>query len=292
MGSVAMPMLTVLPPGPIDDSLHFDRHAHVHRAHAIHTTSNAPERAKILEEEDAPEFTSTRLSWQDIGSMSNRGRKTHRKFSRHHELPGYVFDAARTRATILCYLEARFYLEYGTGKLADTERIARINATAAHRSKGSAKLLDAMLDRQGQVLDREIQNIDSRVGLERRNLPGLIARVIYLRYHLGYTSPQIHAETGIRPPAVREILYRLNRTWLRIQAGYPGRHRRVLDRAPRSRRGPRSWHVKRLEKLWWLRARGKNWRACADAFGLSYGLSVRLSFFRWFQSDPFPGRPK
>jgi len=80
-----------------------------------------------------------------------------------------------------------------------------------------------------RALAAQLFNADSQLDMLNRNLAGLIARIIYLYYCACLNSSSIAIETQLKAPAIRQILWRLHRTWARLaaEAGSPA----VLARA-------------------------------------------------------------
>jgi len=276
-----MPTVKLLPPAPDDEALHFDKHAHQHRTHAVVVTNKAPERARILAEEELSDFATPGISFQDLGKMSTftRGRRSPRK---NYATPVWVNSNELVQSVVCRYLEKRLYLPCGEG-MPYKERIAKIQAAAEWRSKETEYLLDSMLNSKEPVPTRQIQNVDSQIVVARRGLAALVCAVVYFKYRLHYTSVQISAETGIRPPCVRIILWRLCRTYREWQAGKPYKKYSGVPRSYYVRKGrQRPLH---LEALWELRfVFGLSWHRVGKVCGMNgSGTSrARGRYNRWF----------
>jgi len=80
------------------------------------------------------------------------------------------------------------------------------------------------LTRQGadperlRKLENAIRSLDGEICMARRGLAPVVA-IIYFYFRLGYNSPQVAAELGIQPMNVRQIAYRLQKLWQKMQSG-------------------------------------------------------------------------
>jgi hypothetical protein len=82
------------------------------------------------------------------------------------------------------------------GQAALTPEIAR----GALKAK---KLLD---------LERQISNLDTDVWLGERGYAETVAAIIYLYYRMNWNSPSVAEHLSLRPPHIRQVLFRLNQS--------------------------------------------------------------------------------
>jgi len=268
--------ITRLPAGP--QTIHFDEYAHRKGVRAVTLNPCSPERARILKE-DTPYFESTGIDYRSRANFQTQ-RRSLKRFCKRKGFtePEWPQNDETVREVVCRYLERRFFMLLATD-LPYKERIAKIEATAKFRSKGTAATLDDLMKRYetGFVCEKEVQNIDSRLVVERRGLSALVTAIVYYKYRLGDTSPEIYAKTGIKPPAVRILLWRLNKVYRDMQSGRPRRKYNVLPSAGRKCQ----WTRDRLQKLWMLRATGHTWKQVGKALGVSHftAMSARRRYF-------------
>jgi hypothetical protein len=71
-------------------------------------------------------------------------------------------------------------------------------------------------------LESAIENLDTALRVDE-NAAAYITAVLYLSYRVRMNSTQVASELGLRPPHVRQILYRCNIIAKRIESGEPVR---------------------------------------------------------------------
>ena len=62
-------------------------------------------------------------------------------------------------------------------------------------------------------LEVEIEGLDTYLRYTRNGGAGVLAQVVYLYYRVGLDSVGVADETGLKPPHVRQLLYRMNEVW-------------------------------------------------------------------------------
>jgi hypothetical protein len=67
-------------------------------------------------------------------------------------------------------------------------------------------------------LESEIEGIDTYLRISENGGADIVAAVIYLYYRTGYDSVGVGEELGIKPPHVRQTIYRLHQTAKRLEA--------------------------------------------------------------------------
>jgi hypothetical protein len=145
-------------------------------------------------------------------------------FYRHKPTPEWALDDDQLREVIVGYMERRYFLKQGGGGL--LERLAR--ADVAMRQQ--LPELNALIDRfsreyvaaedseRKRTLQIRIEGLDTRVRIEEK-LVALATSVAYLYHRVKMTSVGVGEELGIKPPLVRQVLYRLNMIAERIKGG-------------------------------------------------------------------------
>ena len=140
------------------------------------------------------------------------------KLGRKTPTPEWALSDEKLRQVVIAYLEVRFYIWPQPGATYD-DRIAAIRKASALRATTYREHVRTMLaayrtieaDRQ-QKFATEIQNLDTQVVLADR-LVEVVLHAVYLSYRLNYNSVQVAEATGLKPPAVRALLWRLRKTW-------------------------------------------------------------------------------
>lgn len=147
--------------------------------------------------------------------------------------PEWTHNDDTFRQVVLACLEDRVYIAPQPDKTYD-ERLAAVRKRAQVYADGYLPKLKALLQahRKASAARRDalaiqIQNLDTQIVTAARLVENVCA-VAYLSYRLGYKSPEIAAQLGLKPPNVRIIRYRLNRTWQRLVKG-----KRPPRRAPK-----------------------------------------------------------
>jgi hypothetical protein len=163
---------------------------------------------------------STGLSFDDYSRMSTHSHK--QRAERKLAAPFWARNDEALRNLLVRFMETRALFKYPRpGTL--TERLRR---AVSWRRKGR-RILEKTLRNltkeyvacprrkwaRKRRLAVEIQNVDSTLCLIARNEPALIARVVYLYFRAEMNSVGVAAETGIKPPAVRVILWKLDQLW-------------------------------------------------------------------------------
>jgi hypothetical protein len=67
-------------------------------------------------------------------------------------------------------------------------------------------------------LESEIEGIDTYLRISENGGADIVAAVVYLYYRTGYDSVGVAEELGIKPPHVRQTIYRLHQTAKRLEA--------------------------------------------------------------------------
>lgn len=210
----------------------------------------------------------TNISFSDYERMHLLRRV--RTQSRRIETPSWVFNDSELRRVILAYCERRFSIRRKPGA-SDLQRLAAIRKRAGDEAKTLASRMERFLHeyretrkrgdaRRLEILQVEIQNLDSSIMVLRR-LPEVATGVIHFYYRLGYDSVLTGEELHMRPPAVRQMLWKIVRA-----ANPPGPRAR-----PRAGRPARRWTMERLAALKAAHQAGRTWNEIADELEIPRG---------------------
>jgi hypothetical protein len=205
------PRITVLPPGPERAELtieHFDRNRH--------GTTRFP----VSAEYDGESWSSPGIDFSDYSRMSTQQRK--QSGERRLPTPVWSVNQSLLRAVLVRYLEKRAMLikpQPGT----EQERMQRALAVIEKSRPLLEESLKQMcagyvqLKKSGcdaarlKKLAEEIENHDSVLRMNNANLAGTIIRIVHLYYRCRLDSVGVGMELGLKPPHVRQILWKLRR---------------------------------------------------------------------------------
>lgn len=194
-----------------------------------------------------PVSVKTGLSFQDYASMQTFTRK--QSGERRLPTPYWALNDKLFRELLVVFMEARVGIRTPTGTLIERLERARLAALAQHprmndtvdrlnteyvqTQRGGVSeeevarrnaaqptlpgfeeeaLIQATNDRLAE-LEVEIEGIDTYLRYTRNGGAGVLAQVVYLYYRVGLDSVGVAEETGLKPPHVRQLLWRLNELW-------------------------------------------------------------------------------
>jgi hypothetical protein len=217
-------------------------------------------------------------------------RKVHRL-----PTPEWANNDAAMRNVILTFLERRYFFN-APGGATDAERIAAINKHVEFYAAHRQRVLDDQMETHKREMEAgaspkrireieiEVQNADSRAMFDRRPVE-LLLSVVYLSYRLNYDSTTVAEQLGMRPPAVRILLWRLRNLAGLIKEGQPYKR----QKSGRSERKP--WSKQELVRLWYLRHSGHSWAECARTLGRGgyhgSGFHLAAVYQRYFDNPYF-----
>lgn len=196
-----------------------------------------------------PVSAETGLSWQDYGSMSTHTRK--QSGERRLPTPDWALDDALLRELLVAFMESRAGIKPTKGRLRPRLERARLAILAQHPRLNET--LDRLNARYVKIqveglpeeettpqrtvfadcapevdtairqevtarktladLETEIEGLDTYIRYTRNGGAGVLAQVVYLYYRCRLDSVGVGEETGLKPPHVRQLLYRLNVVW-------------------------------------------------------------------------------
>ena len=205
--------ITRLPPGPVRPELEYGQHL---------TDGLYPVSAEFGAD---GEISSTGIAFEDYSRMAT-STKAKLDHGRKLERPLWAINPEQLRKLVIRYMEARAIIHKPTGT--DKERIDcaqnKLDSMRARRVATLTKICKRYVELKKQGTDiakikklgEEIENLDSTIKFER-NIAGRVLRIVHCYYSLGYNSVDVAHEVGIKPPAVRQILWKLHREWELLQ---------------------------------------------------------------------------
>jgi hypothetical protein len=172
--------------------------------------------------------------------------------TRRMPAPAWSSSDQELREIVLRYLESRFYIKNRTGTL--QARLARCKAAGKVQAKATKTRCENWITEyralanknfcqlsseryeelflsalRGEPLencvrraDLCVKNLDSESYLNERAAE-LVNAIVYYAYRLNWDSPSISEQLQINPPAIRQILHRVNRTAHRMAKGTPAK---------------------------------------------------------------------
>jgi hypothetical protein len=166
------------------------------------------------------------LSYADVQKM-HLLRVGDRKPARRTPTPEWTLRDDMVREVLVAYLEGRFCIRERQGTMQD--RLMRCRSIAEAQLPRKRAKLQEMIEsfrelsrvpetkpRMLQLLERQIMNIDTDIYLAHR-LPEIAAAVAYLFWRLNWNSVSIAEELQLKSPHIRQLLYRLNQTYEKMQ---------------------------------------------------------------------------
>ena len=177
------------------------------------------------------------LDFSDYVRCSTRSRKLNS--SRESGAPNWAINDKQLRAVLVAYLERRAMLKAQPGT--EFQRLQRAQEVLNENAKEQQLLLDRMareyveFKRHGadaivlRNYETEIKNLDT-VLLFNKDIAGKVLHVVHCYYRLGFNSVETEAETGLKPPHVRAILWRLRKVAASLGFSNPPARRRRCPR--------------------------------------------------------------
>jgi hypothetical protein len=165
------------------------------------------------------EFVTNGVTYQDRSSMQVVRHKL--ETGRRLERPLWAVNDSIMRELLLAFMEDRLKLHtQGTHaerreaiRLAGLAQLPSLNATIdrlqierLHVIKTSAR------HERIKELERQIENYDTQI---RTSGMAIVAGVAHLYFRAGYASTEVAKALGIKPPMVRQLIWRMGRVWRR-----------------------------------------------------------------------------
>lgn len=157
------------------------------------------------------------LDWADFDNTSFHQRKLFA--NRLKPTPEWALNDSTLRAVITAAMEIRAHLPRGAGLAAAQEEIERQRPEQIAIFWTLNKRYVRLKNRRWPVsrkrlkrLAREIESVDTFLRTTQHDGgAAILAATVYLYYRLGFDSVEVARELGLKPPHVRQILYRLAR---------------------------------------------------------------------------------
>lgn len=212
------PQITYLPAAPPRRELFYDQHLHIGGRYPVSARFGA-----------GGEVYSPGISFSDYGGMHTENHKlgTFRKLER----PKWAVDDALLQKLLVCYIEERAMVA-STGT--PVERLAKAQKVITAKQRAKIGVLDRLckeyvaLKQQATLcgeeakrltfLSAQIETYDTCLRIDVNVAPTILG-CVYHYYRCGLSSVATATALGIKPPHVRQILWKLSRTWERMQAG-------------------------------------------------------------------------
>jgi hypothetical protein len=165
-----------------------------------------------------PVSKTTGISFEDYSRMETFSHKS--RAERRNETPIWARNNALLISLLVRFMENRAQIAPGTGT--DQERLERAARQRKRKlpelkrtlKKLCARYVKLRRPKRKRVLGSEIEAIDSSIVLIKRGEACVVLRCIYLYYRSELNSVAVSQEIGgIKPPAVRQLLWKLNRVW-------------------------------------------------------------------------------
>jgi DNA-binding CsgD family transcriptional regulator len=162
------------------------------------------------------------IAWTDLNaSMSIYHHKEVQE--RRLPTPIWALNDEFLRHLLVVFLETRLHIYNPTGTLVERREAARAMAIA-DRTRQAATLDGLNLryveeSKAGAAPERlaalqlQIENLDTIIRTSENGGMDLAAAVVYLYHRCKYNSVQVGEECKIKPPHVRQILFRLAHLW-------------------------------------------------------------------------------
>jgi hypothetical protein len=172
------------------------------------------------------DWESNGLGWNDVPNMHC---STHKLFpSRRSGAPEWAYQPAKLRELLVRYVEDRAHNGNfrNVGTLLERlkkaqEKLALRRPEMIERIDGLCKKYVAMKKCDGETqavkdLAAVIRNLDTLICFESR-VAEVVLGVVFFYWNCGADSVQVGQRLGIQPPHVRQILYKLGKTWKKMQ---------------------------------------------------------------------------
>lgn len=163
----------------------------------------------------------TGLDWKDIGNI----QVVHHKQSGERRLPTPVWalNDRLLRELLVAFLESRVGIHKPTGTLSERRKRAeeavlrarpRMNATLdkLNLEYVQATRENASRERLNE-LEQEIEGLDTYLRYTHDGGLATIASIVYLYHRLNLDSVGVADQLTLKPPHVRQLLWRLNGIW-------------------------------------------------------------------------------
>lgn len=216
---MATPKVTICPPRSAK-GITTEPAFGLRRTHPVSATYLAPD-----------EFSTPGIAFEDFSRMRTQQRKT--TGSRRKPTPEWVVNDQKLQEVITRYVEVRAGFPFAQSGTRE-ERIARAEARLTARASSSWRVLtklnaeyrnaETTPERKAELVPL-IRGLDS-ARIVDRHPAAVAAGCVWLYYRSAQDSVGVAAELGIKPPAVRQLLFRLDSVARGLTAAGSVRRRR------------------------------------------------------------------
>jgi hypothetical protein len=148
-------------------------------------------------------------------------------------IPDFVMKPAKLREVITRAVEIRAGFHKWHSALTQQERLVVAQKALDEKREAKIATLDSLCARLLRwraheprpvvaKLESAIENIDTALRVDE-NAAAFIAAILFLSYRVRMNSTQVARELGLKPPMIRQILYRCNIIARHIESGEPVR---------------------------------------------------------------------
>lgn len=190
-----------------------------------------------------PASAETGLSFADYNFAQTEVHKLNR--GRRKDPPSWAFCKAEFRLLLARYCELRADITFPMTGTTE-ERVAYATHVAREKIPAKMKVLEKIcreyteLKKRGENFPRQrkleqlIEGVDSQIVLDRRG-PAFVVAAIYQYFSLGWDSVQVAAALQLKPPCIRQLIFRLERLWKQMQDGTDAKPKQAKSETPRCR---------------------------------------------------------
>lgn len=223
MATKAVP-ITKLPPGPERPELHFQQRIAGRERYPV-----------SAEYQGQGEWNSPGIGYEDYTRMYTRERVL--APGRRYQTPEWALDNELLQNVLVEYMESRAMMrwrQHGNVKerIENAQQQIVLYQPVQKRAlvslcreyvelKNAGPLSDDEQERK-RLLEAEIEGLDTTLRTSAR-IAALVAAIVYLYFRQSMNSVEVGAELHIKPPHVRQILWRLQRSWERLNGEQPCR---------------------------------------------------------------------
>lgn len=166
-----------------------------------------------------PVSAGTGIAWEDYARMAVQSHK--QRAERRLPTPLWALDNSKLLPLFVRSMERRAALRPGTGTF--SERLDRAVAARKRQIPALERTLRRLCKRYTRRrsancrrrLALQIQALDASICLIKKGETAAICAAVYLYYRAELDSVGVAEAVGIRPPAVRQILWKISKLWER-----------------------------------------------------------------------------
>ncbi len=194
------------------------------------------------------DWTCTGIGWDDFSRMAVHTHKLNS--ARRKETPAWALSVKQTAQVVAWYMEQRSGMRHPSGgtierRIRRAEKRIRENQIPLLRAT-IAELCKRYMTAQGEEREQLailIENRDTQVAVAERGAK-LVTGVISYYLHQGWNSVDTARVLHLKPPHVRQLVYRLRRCAAEVERGIVAKPRRreQAEKAIKLRELGLQWH--------------------------------------------------